>query len=106
MMKFVLILASLLSSTLAAGQDKPADPDFKPLFNGKDLSGWVQVNCAPTTFTVQDGEIVCTGVPNGVLRTDKVYTNFILEMEWRHMTPKSNAGLFVWSDPLPAPGLP
>jgi len=38
------------------------------LFNGKDLSGWSQVNCAPETFTVKDGEIVCTGIPNGVLR--------------------------------------
>jgi hypothetical protein len=35
-----------------------ADDDFRPLFNGKDLSGWVPVNVAPETFTVRDGMIV------------------------------------------------
>ena len=31
------------------------------LFNGKDLTGWVNVNCAADTFAVRDGEIVTTG---------------------------------------------
>jgi hypothetical protein len=79
---------------------------FVPLFNGKDLSGWVRVNCAPQTFTVRDGLIHCTGVPTGVLRSDKQYENFILEIEWRHMRPRGNAGLFVWSGPIPTPGCP
>ena len=97
-----------LGAGVAAGQGATdhltKDPDFKPIFNGKDLSGWVQVNCAPETFTVKDGEIVCTGIPNGVLRSEKPYTNFVLELEWRHMKAKSNAGLFIWSDPLPIRG--
>ncbi|MFN4261314.1 MAG: DUF1080 domain-containing protein [Gemmataceae bacterium] len=79
---------------------------FRPLFNGKDLSGWARVNCAPDTFTVKDGIIVSTGIPTGVLRTDKMYENFILELEWKHIQEKGNAGLFIWSDPLPAPGVP
>lgn len=83
-----------------------AADEFKPLFNGKDLSGWVNVNCAPETFVVQDGMIVTTGVPTGILRTDKQYENFILELEWRHMKAGGNSGLFVWSDALPARGTP
>jgi hypothetical protein len=79
---------------------------FVPLFNGKNLKGWVQVNCSPKTFTVRDGMIVTTGVPLGVLRTEKMYENFILEMEWKHLQEKGNSGLFVWSDGLPAPGGP
>ncbi|MFO0910476.1 MAG: DUF1080 domain-containing protein [Isosphaeraceae bacterium] len=79
---------------------------FRPLFNGKDLEGWVPVNVAPETFTVKDGLIVSTGVPTGVLRTDRHYENFVIELEWRHMKPKGNAGLFIWSDALPAPGVP
>lgn len=76
------------------------------LFNGTDLSGWVPVNCAPSTFTVRDGLIVCSGKPTGVLRTDRMYENFVLELEYRHLKPGGNAGLFVWSDPLPARGVP
>jgi hypothetical protein len=76
------------------------------LFNGKDLSGWVPVNVAPNTFTVRDGIIVSTGVPTGVMRTEKQYENFELELEWKHIVPGGNAGLFVWSYPLTAPGQP
>ncbi len=82
------------------------DDGFVPLFNGRDLSGWVNVNCAPNTFTVRDGMIVSTGVPTGVMRTERMYENFVLELEYRHMKPGGNAGLFVWSDALPAPGVP
>ena len=34
------------------GEDKDG---FRPLFNGKDLSGWVPVNTAPSTWSVKDG---------------------------------------------------
>jgi hypothetical protein len=77
-----------------------------PLFNGVDLSGWKNVNGAPSTWTVRDGMIVCSGIPTGVLCTDEHYENFVLELEWRHMREGGNAGLFVHSDPLPARGQP
>jgi hypothetical protein len=82
------------------------DVEFRPLFNGKDLNGWVNVNCAPSTFKVQGGIIVCSGIPTGVMRTEKQYENFILELEWRHIKPKGNAGLFVWSDAITSRGVP
>lgn len=80
--------------------------DWTPLFNGRDLSGWVNVNCAPNTFTVRDGIIVSTGVPTGVMRTERQYENFEMELEWKHLKAGGNAGLFVWSAPLTAPGTP
>lgn len=79
---------------------------FKPLFNGKDLAGWVPVNTAPSTWKVEDGMVVCSGKPIGELRTEKMYQNFILELEWRHMKPKGNAGVFVWADDITARGVP
>ncbi|HUU29886.1 MAG TPA: DUF1080 domain-containing protein [archaeon] len=82
------------------------EDDFVPLFNGKNLDGWVNVNCAPETWTVREGMIVCSGIPTGVLRTVKQYENYILELEWRHMKKEGNAGLFVHSDALTAPGQP
>jgi len=98
---FAVALCLHLSSLLRA-----ADSDWRPLFNGRDLSGWVNVNCAPNTFTVRDGIIVSTGVPTGVMRTDRQYENFELELEWMHLKLKGNAGLFVWSWPITAPGTP
>src|SRR4029453_10786956 len=68
--------------------------------------GWVNVNCAPRTFTVREQLIVSTGLPTGYMRTEKQYENFVIELEWRHMKPAGNAGLFIWGDGMTAPGTP
>src|SRR5262245_13654197 len=90
---------------LAGGKQ---DDGFVPKFNGKDLTGWVNVNCAPGTFFVKDGMVITTGKPTGYLRTEKQYENFIAEFEWMHVPPApgavGNSGFFVWADPLPAVG--
>lgn len=79
-------------------------PQWRDLFNGKDLSGWVNVNTAEDTWSVRDGVLVCKGKPIGVLRTDRQYENFILHIEWMHVEPGGNSGVFVWSAPEPAEG--
>ena len=94
---FLATLAIICALNVSAIADKPED-GFRPLFNGKDLAGWVDVTVKPDTFTVRDGVIYCTGKPTGVMRTEKPYENFILELEWRHLKPKGNAGVFIWSD--------
>jgi hypothetical protein len=100
-------LALVLIPGLMFRSGHTAEPDgFIPLFNGTDLDGWVNVNCAPETFSVRNGMIVSTGKPTGVMRTTRMYENFELELEWRHLVPQGNAGLFVWSDALTAPGVP
>ena len=104
-------LSALLVSLAFAAPAFAAEPDkdgFTPMFDGKTLTGWVNVNCHPSTFFVKNGEIVTTGTPTGFLRTEKHYENFILEMEWKHVekTKMANSGLFVWGDPLPAVGTP
>lgn len=95
-----------LAGLAALGHSAALDEGFRPLFNGKDLTGWVPVNVAPETFSVRDDMIISTGKPTGVMRTDRQYENFILELEWRHLIAGGNAGLFVHSDPLPYPGVP
>jgi hypothetical protein len=79
---------------------------FKRLFNGKNLDGWQRVNTAQSTWSVKDGMLICTGKPTGELRTERMYQNFILEVEWRHMKPKGNAGIFVWADDITSKGVP
>ena len=81
---------------------QPVAPDsFTPLFDGRTLDGWVNVNDADTTWRAEDGMIKCTGEPICLLRTERMYENFVLELEWRYHDPKGNAGVFVWSDALP-----
>lgn len=97
---------ALLAASLCAG-----NPEFVPLIARDSLAGWVRVNCAEDTFSLRhadDGSpyIQCTGQPTGLLRTERQYENFILELEWMHELPAGNAGLFVWSDTLPALGVP
>ena len=79
---------------------------FKPLFNGENFSGWVPVNTAPSTWLIKDNMLICSGKPIGELRTERMYQNFIMEVEWRHMKPKGNAGIFVWADDITARGQP
>jgi len=80
--------------------------DRKDLFNKKDLTGWKNINCAPSTWWVEEGMIRCTGQPTGQMRTLEQYENFLLEVEWRHLKPKGNAGVMVWADGVTAPGVP
>ncbi len=58
----ILPLVCLLAGNLHA-QEK--EEGFLDLFNGRDLSGWVNVNCAPSTWPVRENMIVCTGIPTG-----------------------------------------
>lgn len=59
---------------------------------------WFQVNTRDTTWKVQKDILVCKGHPIGVVRSEKIYENFILHIEWKHMEPGGNSGTFVWSD--------
>ncbi len=95
-MKFVsgvLVLLCGVSHTHAAEV-----PQWVDLFNGKDLTGWVDVNTSPETWSVRDGLLVCTGLPIGVMRSEKQYENFLLHIEWRHMEAGGNSGVFAWSE--------
>lgn len=96
----VLLLAAAFNG-FAADED-----GFVPLFNGRDLTGWTNINCAPETWSVRDGKIFCTGRPVGALRTTRHYENFILEVEWRHLQSGGNSGVFIWGSPISAPGVP
>ncbi len=83
-----------------------AEDGFQPMLNGKDFSGWVRTNTPAETWSYQDGMLVCTGKPIGEIRTEKMYQNFIMELEWRHMVPRGNAGIFVWADDITSRGVP
>lgn len=94
----VLLLVPI--TPVLPAEPKPQDRPMA-LFNGKDLRGWVNVNGAPDTWQVRDGMMVCTGQPRCFLRTDAMYENYVLEVEWRHPRKGGNSGLLVHADALP-----
>jgi hypothetical protein len=63
----------LLLALIGWSMNACAGDAFTPLFNGRDLTGWMPVNVASNTFTVRDGVIVSTGKPTGVMRTERHY---------------------------------
>ncbi len=104
---FTLLLAIVALTGAATAQKKEAklttvsQPKWVSLFNGTDLTGWVDVNTSKATWKAVDGEMHCTGLPIGVMRSEKMYENFILEIEWKHMKKKGNSGVFLWCDAVP-----
>jgi hypothetical protein len=62
---------------------------------------WIRVNTDESTWTVKDGELICSGHPIGVMRSKKQYENFILHVEWKHIERGGNSGVFVWSAARP-----
>jgi hypothetical protein len=80
----MLLLATVwLAALPLAGQSVPV---FRNLFNGKDLTGWVNVNTDEDTWTVKEGVLILqrpTDRRNAC--SDKQYENFILHIEWKHI---------------------
>lgn len=64
------------------------------------------VNCDPETWSWKDGVAHCTGTPTGVIRTKKQFKNFELVVQWRHLKPAGNSGVFVWGIPASMKDLP
>lgn len=91
----VAMAAFLLSAPLQAQKSKGGWVD---LFNGKDLTGWKQLN-GQAKYEVKDGAIVGTsvmGTPNSFLTTEKDYGDFILELDVK-VDNKLNSGIQIRS---------
>lgn len=77
-----------------AAAEKAADSDFRPLFNGRDLSGWVNQGTADGAWHVEDGVLVIEKAHGGWLRTEREFSNFELRVEFR-LSPGGNSGVFL-----------
>jgi hypothetical protein len=64
---------------------------FKPLFNGKDLSGW---QGGTNGYSVENGILVSHKHGSGDLFTDKEYSDFAVRFEFK-LEPGANNGLGV-----------
>ena len=82
---------------------------LQKIISGENMEGvpihWIQVNTEAGTWKVKGNEIICSGHPIGVIRSEKRYENFLLHIEWKHLEPGGNSGTFVWSDAEPGDNL-
>ena len=98
-MKNTALLYAWAAVVLLSGPTRAQEtPRFRDLFNGRDLTGWIDVNTSKDTWKVRDGLLICSGQPIGVMSSEKQYENFILHIEWMHMKAGGNSGVFVWSE--------
>lgn len=89
------VMWCLVAATTAFGA---ADGAFAPLFNGKDLSGWMMPTGKPPAFAVADG-ILETRVPNGSdIFTTAWYGNYVLRFEYL-LSKVGNSGVLIRCDP-------
>lgn len=86
------LLLVLFTPTLA---EKPKNNEgFTPLFNGKNLDGWVVMGKAEG-WTVKNGVIHSDGGKGGNwMRTTKQYDDYILRLQWR-VSKGGNSGVFI-----------
>ncbi len=107
------IISISLFLILIAGIMLAQEPLFKfgdevaleKINSGKKVKGepiqWIQVNTEKESWEIKGEELICTGHPIGVIRSEKKYENFLLHIEWKHMEAGGNSGTFVWSDAEP-----
>ncbi|WP_085474206.1 3-keto-disaccharide hydrolase [Sphingobacterium psychroaquaticum] len=110
-LKLFCAMVLLWTSATKALQAQPAHSftfgeglSFDDLLAGKHKGSalrWIDVNTSDTSWYKEKDKLVGKGWPIGVVRSEKMYQNFILEVEWRHMEKGGNSGIFVWCDAQP-----
>jgi len=95
MREVICIIAIMLVTSVAHAEDQ----GFRPLFNGKDLTGW---NTTGNWDVEKDNTIALKPRPgekgwqryDAYLTTDRKYGNFVLDLEFK-FNAKGNSGVFM-----------
>jgi len=105
MSRFVISLALIFiigSLHAAAPESLPVapPPGSTVLWNGHDLTGWRifirdKSTDPKTVWTTDAGILRIPGKPFGCIRSEKVYSNYRLHVEWRWPSDPGNSGVFV-----------
>lgn len=98
-----LLAIMLLAVFMSCQSNKKDNTPWVDLFDGKTLNGWSKIGGA-ASYEVKDGAIVGTSTlntPNTFLRSDSLYGDFILELEYK-VDPKLNSGIQIRSNSIPS----
>ena len=97
---FAFAMVIILSG---CSQTQKDDTPWVDLFDGESLKGWSKIG-GDASYEVVDGTIVGTSTlntPNTFLRSDKIYGDFILELDYK-VDPLLNSGIQIRSNSLPS----
>ena len=107
----ILFIFLLLNTPLAFSQEEQfefhfgTETTFTDLLEDESRENtsikWINVNTKDSTWQNWGDSLICFGNPIGVVRSEKMYENFLLHVEWRHMEAGGNSGVFVWSKAIP-----
>ncbi|MBT8313469.1 MAG: DUF1080 domain-containing protein, partial [Maribacter sp.] len=96
---FALLISSLF---LSCNQVEKDTTPWIEIFDGKTLNGWTQKG-GEANYMVREGTIVGSTVrntPNSFMTTDKMYGDFILELEYL-VDSSMNSGIQIRSNSFP-----
>ena len=93
-------LLCIIGSMLSSLSGKHHKGEMSPIFDGRTLSGWSQLN-GTATYRVEDGTIVGKtkeGSPNSFLCTNELYGDFELKFEVKLTNNELNSGVQIRSN--------
>ncbi|WP_086477194.1 MULTISPECIES: 3-keto-disaccharide hydrolase [Arenibacter] len=96
------LVLSFVLFTSCSNTKKDQTP-WVPLFDGTSLNGWNQKG-GIADYSIKDGAIIGTTVhdtPNSFLATDTLYSDFILELEFK-VDSTMNSGIQIRSNSIPS----
>lgn len=82
-----MILAGILVAGAAGAED------FKPLWNGKDLTGWTHVG--PGRFVIENGALKTSGGMGLLYWSGGKVGNAVIRVVYKNEKKESNAGVFI-----------
>jgi hypothetical protein len=103
LLSYLIAVAILAACAIGAASESPIHAGaivsarewaqgFAPLFNGRDLSGWRVMGSE--SWSAKEGELVCSGEGHGWIRTDALYRDFVLRLEYK-VWKETNSGIFL-----------
>lgn len=91
MNRFALVIALVVAAAYGLAQSRPGE--WKPLFNGKDLTGWKHVG--PGSMSVENGLIKTSGGMGLLYWTGGKVGNCTLRVVYKMKERNCNSGVFI-----------
>ncbi len=89
-----LFAAALMCVCFFMSKKPSRADDWKSLIKGDTLDGWQMVDGDPGSWTVKDGVLSTSGKGGGWILTDREYSNFELELEFK-VSKEGNSGVYL-----------